>query len=393
MSEPVEHPVSRAGLVRPSRVSREGGHPSPKEARGPNWRRTSRGHYVPAPVDDERPEQRILQASVVLADGLAITGWAALRWRGARWFAGTTARGERLPVTLLIGTHDIDAQPRHGIAVSGEGVGPHMFADIDGVPVTWPTWALSFEMRYAPSEFAAAKILSLAAYDDLVSVSQMQTFLERQNGWTGVPQARKALTWAEENIWSPTEFDLGLRWWVERHHDRPLFNRPVFDRQGRHLFTPDLIDPVAGVIGEYNGPTHRDSYAYGRDLDRWGLYAEHGLEAAAMSRPDLRDDRLVQRAARATPTAGPRAVRTATGPGPSSTRTGGSRPTASPCAARSHPTSAHDCSATAPADPASGAVVPAVWALETERIRAQTAGTIRPQGASRSVTQPASVRR
>ncbi|WP_134767021.1 hypothetical protein [Nocardioides sp. 1609] len=291
MPEYDDHPVSRRGLTRPSRVSRTGGQPTPKEARGPSWRRTSRGFYLPSDVDDARPEQRILNASTAQRNGVAITGWAALRWRGGRWFDGVTAAGARRPVTVLIGTRDIDAQPRHGIAVCGESVGPSMYDVVDGVAVTLPTWAVSFEMRYARSEHEAAKVLSLAAYDDLVSIAEVRAFFSGQRGWTGIPQARKALTWAEENAWSPGELDLGIHLYVELHHERPLFNRPVFDLAERHLFTPDLIDPVAGVVFEHNGPTHRESTAYGNDLHRWGLYAEHGLEAVASSSADLRDCR------------------------------------------------------------------------------------------------------
>ncbi len=161
---------------------------------------------------------------------------------------------------------------------------------VDDVRVTLPTWAVSFEMRYARDEFAAAKILSLAAYNDLVSIAEMSEFLSHQRGWTGIPKARDALAYAEENIWSPAEHDMGMKWWVERRYDRPLFNRPVFDLRGNHLFTPDCIDPVAGVIGEYNGPSHIEVGAYGSDLARWGVYSEVGLEAVAMSRADLRDD-------------------------------------------------------------------------------------------------------
>ncbi|WP_340536969.1 hypothetical protein [Nocardioides sp. GXZ039] len=263
------------------------------QARGAAWRRSSRGYYVRAEVDGERPEQRIVEAAAALRNGLAITGWAALRWRGGRWFDGLTGSGERRPITLLIGTHDVLPQPAHAIRVCGESVAPHMFDVIDGVPVARATWAVSFEMRYARSEYTAAKILSLAAYDDLVSIEEMREFFIDQSSWTGIPQARKALTWAEENIWSPSEFDLGLQLYVERHHDRPLFNRPVFDLTGRHLFTPDLIDPIAGVVLEHNGPTHRESTAYGADLQRWGHYAEHGLEAVASSSFDLRDPRLL----------------------------------------------------------------------------------------------------
>lgn len=290
MPELVDYPVSRAGLVVPTRANLEGG-PTRKQVRGPRWRRSSWGFYVPSDVDGDRPEQRIVEASVVALDGVALTGWSSLRWRRGRWFSGLTSGGGRRPVTILIGTRDINPQPAHGITVCGESVSPDMVELLDDVPVTLATWATSFEMRYAANELEAARILSLAAYDDLVSIAEMEEFLSHQRGWTGIPRARDALPYAEENLWSPMEFDMGvIKWSVDRNYDRPLFNRPVFDLHGRHLFTPDCIDPVAGVIGEYNGPSHRASEAYGKDLDRWGIYSDVGLEAVAMSRADLRED-------------------------------------------------------------------------------------------------------
>ena len=47
--------------------------------------------------------------------------------------------------------------------------------------------------------------------------------------------------------------DLGA---ATRACPRPLCNVPVFDRFGQHIGTPDLLDPVAGVVGEYDGALH-----------------------------------------------------------------------------------------------------------------------------------------
>ncbi len=45
-------------------------------------------------------------------------------------------------------------------------------------------------------------------------------------------------------------------WVVDAGLPRPLCNMPIFDRHGRHIGTPDLLDPVAGVVGEYDGALH-----------------------------------------------------------------------------------------------------------------------------------------
>src|SRR5689334_17814358 len=57
---------------------------TPDALRGPRWRRTSRGFYVPAGVDRAKPSptQRILDASPLLGSSAVLSGWAALFVQG-----------------------------------------------------------------------------------------------------------------------------------------------------------------------------------------------------------------------------------------------------------------------------------------------------------------------
>ena len=76
--------------------------PTRRQAAGPGWRRSSRGLYVPAHVT-ETPEQRVVEvAATFRTSGLAVTGWAALRWRGSRPFEERRreayVRAARLPI-------------------------------------------------------------------------------------------------------------------------------------------------------------------------------------------------------------------------------------------------------------------------------------------------------
>lgn len=47
-----------------------------------------------------------------------------------------------------------------------------------------------------------------------------------------------------------------LAWVLKADLPRPLCNAPVFDATGRHLGTPDLLDPVVGLVAEYDGSGH-----------------------------------------------------------------------------------------------------------------------------------------
>jgi hypothetical protein len=287
---------TREGLVRPVRLDPLGlTGPTRGQARGPSWRRSSHGFYLPAGVDSANVDQRILEASVMVPPYGAVTGWAALRWRGATWLSGVDRDGSLLPVPILISSHNVVQQP--GIVVCGEGCSPETIEVIDGVPVTDPAWSASFAMRYVERLRDAVVLLEMAAYDDLVSVEEASAVIAGQSSWTGVPMARQALPFVRENAWSPMEVDTGILWELGGGFPRPLQNRPIFDLQGRHIGTPDLLDPVAGVLGEYDGPDHLDKQQRLRDINREARYRDHHLEVVVRMAGDKRDDFLARLAA------------------------------------------------------------------------------------------------
>jgi hypothetical protein len=91
----------------------------------------------------------------------------------------------------------------------------------------------------------------------------------------------------DENAWSPTEVAMRRVWQHEAQLPRPLCNHPVFDLHGRHLGTPDLVDPVAGVAGEYNGAVHLEGAQRSRDVAREAVFRDVGIEVVEMLAADL----------------------------------------------------------------------------------------------------------
>ncbi|WP_134765600.1 hypothetical protein [Nocardioides sp. 1609] len=241
---------------------------------------------MPSHVDGNDVDQRIVEASAVVPWCGAVTGWAALRWCGALWFDGDDASGTRLPVDLCVSTHDI--RPQSGIAVSGEGLDPRLVRWVDGVPVTDPRFASSFVMRYQATRRRAMVDLEKAMFHDLVSREEMAVFLAGQRGWTGIQQARDALAGSDENSWSPQEGAMRDIWVVQAEKPRPTCNRPLFDLEGHHIATPDLLDPVHGVFGDYDGELHLGRAQRDTDLRREGLLRHHDLEGVVMTAPDTR---------------------------------------------------------------------------------------------------------
>jgi hypothetical protein len=239
----------------------------------------------------------------VLPDWSAITGWAALRWWGGRWFDGLDRAGVvDLRVTLVTAAGDLRSQP--GVANSHERLNPHDVAVHDGVPVVVPERAVFFEMRYAADLRAAVTALDLAVADDLTTITEVAAYVAAHPGWTGVQRARDALPLSDENSWSSQETAMRLVWVLDAGLPPPLTNRPVFDLSGRLLGTPDIIDPVTGTAGEYDGTLHLTGKQRRHDLRREAVFRDHGLECFTIVAADMGDrmavaDRMLQAHSRA----------------------------------------------------------------------------------------------
>ncbi|MGZ6744879.1 MAG: hypothetical protein ACXVD0_03140 [Nocardioides sp.] len=290
---PFAHPA-RPGLVGPVRVDPSGVRgPTPRQARGPRWRRTSHGLYVPSEVDGSVPEQRIVEAAAALPAYGGVTGWAAMRWWGARWFDGMDG-DVMLPVELATMRHSARDQP--GIAYTTERLTPRDLVTHDGLRVTSPARTVCFLMRYARSLWRAVQLFELAAFDDVVSAEEVWDYALEHPGWTGIPRCRQAMLLVDENVWSPMETWLRLVWQLVACLSRPRCNQPVFDRQGRHLGTPDLLDVELGIAGEYDGEVHLGAGHRRRDLAREEAYRDAGLECVVVTSADLVSlDGLVRR--------------------------------------------------------------------------------------------------
>lgn len=302
--------VGRRGVVVPVPVDPAGLRgPTPGQARGPHWRRTGVNAYVPSSIDSTRMEQRIVEAVAGLPDDAAVTGWAALCWLGARWFGGLGPDGRtRLDVPIALGPDRRGARARAGVELTQDWLFDDDLELVDGLLITCPLRAVTFEARRARGLTAAVRIIDMAASNDLIDLGSLAGYTERLIARPGVKQVRAATALADENVWSPQEVRMRLVWREETGRS-PATNRPVFDLDGNHLFTPDLLDEEWGVLGEYDGAIHLDPLPRRRDLNRDALYRDLGLESVTMMSVDHRDLRdFARRLHAAYRRAGPRSV-------------------------------------------------------------------------------------
>jgi hypothetical protein len=240
------------------------------------------------------PEQRILEQAVRVANTGAVTGWASLRWRGGAYFDGLSQGGRSIrPVPLLRSAGDI---PRSAKAhLSKAELGPTERESVAGIWCTTTQRALFDEMRFDDLRGAVVS-LDMATAAGLISVRLFAAYVAQRRGWTGVPLVRQALGLASEHSRSPQESRLRLVWTIDAELPVPLCNPPVFDRNGNLLGYPDLFDPEAGLVGEYDGAHHKTGERHRRDVSREARFRGHGLEYVEVVGGDLSDRQgVVQR--------------------------------------------------------------------------------------------------
>lgn len=293
------------GLVRPVRLDPRGiTGPTRGQARSRRWLQTSRGYYVPSGTDRSVPEQRIVEASVLLPAHGAVTGWAAMRWRGAGYFDGVEADGRTaIPIQLAVGPIS-DLRDRTGIRVMRDRLEVDEVTHLRGVPCTSPERALFDDMRTRPDVREAVVSVDMAAAAEITSISRMRRHSALHTGWRGRPKVLAALDLADEDSRSPNETRMRLVWVLDAALPPPMVNQPVFDLRGSLLGIADLLDPEAGVVGEYDGAAHRRVRRHRRDVMREDRFRRAGLEyfkvvGGDIAEPDLLVERMTTTRARA----------------------------------------------------------------------------------------------
>ena len=286
--------ITRRDVVVPVPVDPRGvDGPTPGQARGRRWRTTSANRFVPTGVSGADTEQRIVEAIAGSPNGAGVTGWAALHWQGAAWFEGRSSSGDPLPVPVAIGDRAAIAR-RSGVRLCFDWLFDGDIERVDGLPITRAERSVCYAARRARWLEEAVQIIDMALASDLVSVDELRAYAARIAGRPHTRKLNHAIELADENVWSPLEVTMRLRW-LARGHRRPLCNAPIFDRQGNHLLTPDLFDPVAGIVGEYNGVIHDLTRVRRRDVNREEICRELDLEQVAMMSTDLKDNSFERR--------------------------------------------------------------------------------------------------
>ncbi len=275
------HPCSLppSGLVAPVRRGVDGGDgPTPGVLRGPAWLQVGRGWHVPAGTP-RTPEQRAYEVGVRLGPHGLVTGWAALRLAGARYFEGLAHdRRTPLPVPVLL-PHEARLRAPEVVVERTRGPLPVAVTRF-GVRCVPSELALLHEVRRATSRRRAGVMVDMALAARVVDLERLW---ETANTHRRLPAAAAyALERACGECRSPRESAMMQVWESAAGFPRPLMNREVRDLTGRLLAVVDLLDVEAGVCGEFNGAAHRSAARQSRDEKRHADLRAVGLETFAV---------------------------------------------------------------------------------------------------------------
>lgn len=260
-------------------------------AYGARWRAVGSGLFVPADVDGDVVEQRIVEVAAAAGPTAALTGWAALRLHGAAYFDGRVD-ARRRPVAVVDPARQLRSSPER--RASRAALPAHHVVRRARVAVTVPERALVDELLALRDLDERVVAVDMAYAGEVTSPNRLEAWLRDEPRGRGWRHVEAAFSHADEHVRSPPESRLRQRW-TSAGLPRPLCNRAVLDLDGRRLGTPDLLDVEAGVAIEYDGAAHRTRARHRTDTRRREGFDRVGLVTLVVVAGDLDDDGLVAR--------------------------------------------------------------------------------------------------
>lgn len=265
------------------------------ELAGPLWARLSQGMYAWDAAVPDLPGQLRRLGSLVPPGG-ALGGWAAAHLLGATDLDGTTDDGRPLPVLLCAGRLQTCRRTAQAIVWRSD-LADDDVVRTDGTPVTSPCRTgfdiarLSpFTGRPARSDRDAEEalvVLEALLRTGRVGTDDIAGYAALHPRRAGVRQVRQVLAAASELTRSCQETRFRRLWVRDAGLPPPLVNQPVGGLDGRFVAEVDLLDPEAGLVGEYDGGDHSGSARRASDHVRVENLEALGLIVVRVAAPDL----------------------------------------------------------------------------------------------------------
>lgn len=219
---------------------------------------------------------------------IPLGGWAAAHLLSVPDMDGRTRGGSELPVLLCPGRSS-RVRPRGGIATLRSPLNDDDVVHVAGVAVTSPLRTAFDLARTAADPWAAVEEVDCVFRGrDTDFLGRLSSYADDRPRWKGVEQVRQAAAHGCTASLSRGESWMRLVWTQLAGLPPPLVNVPLTDADGHPLGTPDLLDEVSGLAGEYDGAGHRTAAQQHADAVRAELFAGAGLTPVRASAVDRR---------------------------------------------------------------------------------------------------------
>lgn len=267
------------------------------ELSGPLWRPVRRGVRLWHGLDPTEPDVRAVVAAAEPHGYVAVGGWAALFRAGVTCLDGRTGAGAERLLPLLLHVGPSGRSRRTPLLDVDRGaVPPCHVVELAGLRVTSPAFScVAIARRYGLEEGLVAADAAVAAR--LTTPADLRRLASGPRGARGIRAARLMAELVDGRSASPQESRLRYVWIVEAGLPQPQVNVTVVDAGGGFVARPDLLDPEAAAVAEYDGAQHRALAQHTADNAREEALERLGLVVARATAYDLFRDRagLVRR--------------------------------------------------------------------------------------------------
>ena len=260
---------------------------SADELRGRRWRAPFYGVRTPAASDLNDPAlQRILDAVELVPDGAALGGWAAGRLLGVPELDGRL--GPRIePVLVLVPDRAQHVSARPGVRFFRSSLDEGDVTEVHGIRVTRPVRTMFDLVRTSRRPEEALVAADLVARWLGPTADDVLRYADAHRRFRGVPLVRAVAPLVDPLSRSPGESRFRYLWVVEAGLARPVCNAYVVNAAGTVVAMPDLLDPAVGLVGEYDGATHRELASHTEDNVREESFEAMGLVVVRATSLDL----------------------------------------------------------------------------------------------------------
>ena len=256
-------------------------------ARGKAWRRSSRGFFVPAGAP-LTTTQRILDVAPLIPPTGAVAGWAAAYALGVDLLDGRDPfTMAALPIAIQLG-QDLGRANTDRVRFVRERLPDTHRRIRHGLAVTSPLRTMFDSGRWAINLVEAVVVLDQLARATEVDEQELESWCASGARWPHINRLRAALALMDSRSASPWESRLRMFYQLHAKLPRPLVNQPVFDLDGRFLGVPDLFDPEAGLVTEFDGKDHRSRRQHQSDNIREERLEETNLTVCRVDSLDMR---------------------------------------------------------------------------------------------------------